>query len=435
MNSVMSAVAPSQEVQTQEVEKRPELWQAVTARDARFDGTFYFAVTSTNVYCRPSCPSRRPKPENVLFFSETAAAERAGFRPCRRCHPKQALAGGAADVIDKVCQYMDGHLDGKVSLADLARVSGYSPFHLQRTFKRRLGITPRQYAESRRLARLKSGLRKGEDVTTAMYESGFSSSSRLYERANGALGMTPATYGRGGQGMRIRYATAECTLGRVLVAATERGVCAVRFGSSDHELIGSLQHEYPAAEIEVGGSDLKQWVQEVMAGISGRPSAQVPLDLHYTAFQRRVWEALRAIPAGATRSYAQIASGIGHPRAHRAVARACAANPVAVLIPCHRVTRTDGGLGGYRWGVRRKKSLLDNERALAPEPASGAGLEESTNLCSSSFTPPHGARTAAKPNGSSRSTTSRTGKSILRPRPALPKRSSRTPASAQFLSS
>jgi AraC family transcriptional regulator of adaptative response/methylated-DNA-[protein]-cysteine methyltransferase len=283
-----------------------------------------------------------------------------------------------ADVIDSICRYIDSNLDQKLSLAELARVSGYSPFHLQRAFKRALGISPRQYADSRRIQRVKSQLKNGGDVTGAIYDAGYGSSSRLYERANGDLGMTPATYGRGGIGMHIRYATAECALGRVLVAATHRGICAVRFGSSDDELALALGREFPAATIEPANSDLKWWVRAVVQAIDGQePPKDLPFDLRCTAFQRQVWEVLRAIPLGVTRSYAEVASAIGQPRAARAVARACATNPVAVLIPCHRVTRTGGGLGGYRWGVRRKRMLLQAERA-SRNSASGAGSREST---------------------------------------------------------
>ena len=355
-----------------------ELWRAVLDHDARFDGKLLYGVRSTGVFCRPTCPSRRPKRNQVIFFRSTAEAQRAGFRPCRRCRPDQPANNGVADVIDRICRYIDSHLDQKLSLAELARVSGYSPFHLQRAFKRALGISPRQYADSRRMQRVKSQLKNGGDVTGAIYDAGYGSSSRLYERANGDLGMTPATYGRGGIGMHIRYTTAECALGRVLVAVTDRGICAVRFGSSDDELALALSREFPAATIEPANSDLKWWVRAVVQAIDGQdPPKDLPFDLRCTAFQRQVWEVLRAIPLGITRSYAEVASAIGQPGAARAVARACATNPVAVLIPCHRVTRTGGALGGYRWGVRRKRMLLQAERA-SRNSASGAASREST---------------------------------------------------------
>ncbi|HKC71100.1 MAG TPA: methylated-DNA--[protein]-cysteine S-methyltransferase, partial [Terriglobales bacterium] len=258
---------------------------------------------------------------------------------------------------------MEQNAERRVTLAELSRVSGYSAFHLQRMFKKALGISPRQYAAGHRLQDLKARLRQGYNVTAATYEAGYGSSSRIYEAANGRLGMTPATYGRGGAGMKIRYATAVCPLGRVLVAATDRGVCSVQFGESDRQLQVGLQAEFPAAEIRPAGADLRAWVQEVVNAVSGRqPHPGVPLDLQCTAFQRQVWEALLRIPYGSTRSYQQVAADIGQPKAARAVARACATNPVAVLIPCHRVVRGTGEMGGYRWGAERKEKLLQRER-------------------------------------------------------------------------
>lgn len=340
-------------------------WAAVLDRDPRFDHEFVYAVRSTGIYCRPTCPSRRPRREQVTFFGTTQEAEHAGFRACRRCHPDRN-GTSTQDVVARVCRYLEQNAERRITLGELSRISGYSGFHLQRMFKKALGISPRQYAAGHRLQDLKSHLRQGYNVTAATYEAGYGSSSRVYEKANGRLGMTPATYGRGGAGVEIRYATAACPLGRVLVAATGRGVCAVQFGDSDRQLQRELREEFPAAEIRPAGADLRAWVREVVNAAAGRqPHPGVPLDLQCTAFQRQVWEALLRIPYGSTRSYQQIAADIGHPKAARAVARACATNPVAVLIPCHRVVRGTGAMGGYRWGVERKQKLLARERRAA----------------------------------------------------------------------
>ena len=337
-------------------------WAAVQGRDPRFDQQFVYAVRSTGVYCRPSCPSRRPRREQVTFFGAPREAEQAGFRACHRCHPDRN-GTSAQDVVARVCRYIEQNAEHRMNLEELSRISGYSAFHLQRMFKKVLGISPRQYAAGHRLQDLKTRLRKGYNVTAATYEAGYGSSSRIYEAANGRLGMTPGTYSRGGAGMNIRYATAASPLGRVLVAATERGVCAVQFGDSDRQLQRGLREEFPAAEVKPAGADLRAWVQEVISAVSGRqPHPGVPLDLQCTAFQRQVWEALLRIPYGSTRSYRQVAVDIGQPKAARAVARACATNPVAVLIPCHRVVCEGGEMGGYRWGLERKQKLLAKEQ-------------------------------------------------------------------------
>lgn len=337
-------------------------WSAVLHRDPHFDQHFVYAVRSTGIYCRPSCPSRRPRREQVTFFAAPRQAEQAGFRACHRCHPERN-GTAAQDVVARLCRYLDGHAQRRVTLGELSRISGYSAFHLQRMFKKVLGISPREYAAGQRLHGLKSRLREGYNVTAATYEAGYGSSSRIYEAANRRLGMTPATYSRGGAGMQIRYTTAACPLGRVLVAASERGVCAVQFGDSDRELELGLRSEFPNAEVKAAGTELRGWVQEIVKAVAGRqPHPGVPLDLRCTAFQRQVWEALLRIPCGSTRSYRQIATDIGRPQAARAVARACATNPVAVLIPCHRVVRKGGEMGGYRWGVERKRKLLQGEQ-------------------------------------------------------------------------
>jgi len=332
------------------------------------DGVFYYAVLSTGIYCRPSCPSKRPRRENVVFFRARAAAEHAGFRACKRCKPEAAAASDPnAQLVEKVCRYIDAHPDEPVTLETLSRALAISPFHLQRTFKARTGITPRAYADSRRLDSLKAGLREGHSVTRSLYDAGYGSSSRLYERASSQLGMTPSRYRKQGAGETIHYAIAATPIGRMLLAATDRGVCSIQFGDSDAKLERELGLEYPKAEIIRSDRKLGAQVKALRAIIHGENKTPLPLDIQATAFQRRVWEELQAIPRGATKSYGKIAADIGHPKAARAVARACATNPVAVAIPCHRVVREDGAMGGYRWGVDRKQKLL------ALEAASGGG--------------------------------------------------------------
>lgn len=340
-----------------------QAWQAVLARDRRYDGMFVYAVRSTGVYCRPSCASKRPRREMVEFFEHPQLAERAGFRSCMRCRPTE-LSGyrELPQVITRVCRFIDDVIDEGPTLDRLAEVARVSPFHLQRSFKRELGISPRQYAELKRFLRFKGRLQKGDDVTTAMYEAGFSGPSRLYERSNATLGMTPATYRAGGPGQRIRYTLADSSLGRVLVAATDKGVCAVRIGDADRELESGLRQEFARAEITRDDRELASYAREVVNGAEGKGvSEDIPLDIRHTAFQWKVWQELRRIGVGETRSYQQVAKAIGKPKAVRAVANACASNPVALVIPCHRVVRTDGASGGYRWGEKRKEKLLRNE--------------------------------------------------------------------------
>jgi AraC family transcriptional regulator, regulatory protein of adaptative response / methylated-DNA-[protein]-cysteine methyltransferase len=337
-------------------------WQAVLGRDARFDGAFVYAVRSTGIYCRPSCPSRRPRREHVVFFNLPRAAEGAGFRSCRRCRPGLAASRDPrAAWIERVCRYIDQHLQAALPLSRLAEQAELSPHHFQRTFKQLMGISPRQYAEARRLASFKAQVRKGETVTSAIYGAGYGSGSRLYERASGQLGMTPAAYRKGGRGMRLRYTVAPSPLGRLLVAATERGIAAVSLGDSDAALEATLRAEYPAAEIERDDTALAPRVRDVVRRLAGGGGPTLPLDINATAFQWRVWQELLRIPAGSTRTYGEVARDLGQPKAARAVARACATNPVALVIPCHRVVAGDGGLGGYRWGAERKKLLLEGE--------------------------------------------------------------------------
>jgi AraC family transcriptional regulator of adaptative response/methylated-DNA-[protein]-cysteine methyltransferase len=340
-----------------------EAWAAVVERDRRFDGRFVYAVRSTGVYCRPSCPSRRPTAANVVFFGDPASAERAGFRACKRCRPRGGAANvGAAAAVRRAVEYIDAHADERITLAALAQVTGVSPFHLQRVFRRELGVSPREYQEGRRLERLRAQLRRGDTVSRATYEAGFGSPSRVYEQAAAKLGMTPAAYRRGGDGVGIRFTIVHSPLGKLLVAATANGVCTVNLGDDEAELERRLRAEFPRASVERDDGGLTDLASRVVAHVRGEgPSHDLPLDVRGTAFQQRVWRALLAIPYGETRSYAEVAAAIGQPTATRAVARACATNPVAVVIPCHRVVRSDGGLGGYAGGIERKAKLLEVE--------------------------------------------------------------------------
>ncbi len=338
-------------------------WQHVVARDARQDGRFVFAVRTTGIYCRPSCPSRRPRRDSVEFFPNPNEAERAGYRACLRCKPTQVSE--QARYVANARKILDG-AESVVTLAELSKGVGLSPFHLQRLFKRATGLSPREYQSARRLQQVKSGLRKGDDVTTALYDAGFGSSSRLYEQAPQQLGMTPGEYRRGGAGAHIRYAIATTPLGRMLAAATDRGLCAVRFGETAAVLERDLRTEFHAAEIHRDDKALREYVEPLLAAIRGENTTiDLPLDIRATAFQRKVWETLQKIPSGETRSYTDVAREIGEPSAVRAVARACASNPVAVAVPCHRVVRSDGELAGYRWGIARKKKLLERERSAS----------------------------------------------------------------------
>ena len=335
-------------------------WQQVLARDARQDGRFVFAVRTTGVFCRPSCPSRRPRRDSVEFFNGPREAERAGYRACLRCKPTQVSE--QAQYVLRARQLLD-NAEGVVTLAQLSKRVGLSPFHLQRLFKRATGLSPREYQSARRMQQIKTQLRKGDDVTTALYDAGFGSPSRLYESANQQLGMTPGAYRRGGAGVTITFAIAPTSLGRMLVASTDRGLCAVRFGESAIELEHHLREEFHAATLHRDEGAMGRYVEPLLANLHGANiTIDVPLDVRATAFQRKVWETLRQIPRGETRSYTDIARAIGDPQAVRAVARACASNPVALAVPCHRVVRSDGNLAGYRWGVERKRKLLEAER-------------------------------------------------------------------------
>jgi AraC family transcriptional regulator of adaptative response/methylated-DNA-[protein]-cysteine methyltransferase len=340
------------------------LWKAVRQRDARWDGMFVYAVRSTGIYCRPTCPSRRPGRDGVDFFLDPDAAEGRGFRACLRCHPRSTSAPAPVERVRKACVAIASRPHCRVSLAALARTVGGNAEHLLRTFKRTLGVSPREYADACRIGCLKAGLRAGEGVAAATYAAGYGSGSRVYERSAATLGMTPAAYARGGKGEAVEYVIIGSPLGRLLVAATERGVCAVKLGEGDAALERDLRTEYPAASVARGDARLSKWVAQIVASLApGAPDPRLPTDVRATAFQRRVWRELQQIPRGSTRSYKDIARRIGNPDAARAVARACAANPVALIVPCHRVVRNDGQPGGYHWGTDRKRTLLEAERA------------------------------------------------------------------------
>jgi len=349
--------------------KADRYWQAVLAHDGSFDGSFVYAVRTTGVYCRPSCPSRRPRREQVIFYQGADAAESAGFRACRRCGKRPDNANSAqAELVGKALGALDAAEETPPTLSALSDQLQTSPHRLTRGFKRLTGITPRDYTDARRLERLKSGLRNGGTVADAVYEAGYGSSRAVYERAQAQLGMTPGAYRRGGAGMQIGYTVVDSPLGRLLIAATERGVCSVCIGESDRKLEQGLFAEYPKAEIRYDSAGLGPQVDALQKHLAGRePQLALPVDVQATTFQWRVWRALRGIPYGETRSYSEIARTIGKPEAVRAVARACAANPVAVVIPCHRVVRQDGNLAGYRWGLERKQALLEREKKREPK--------------------------------------------------------------------
>lgn len=351
-------------------------WNSVLARDKESDGAFIYAVVTTGIYCRPSCPSRRPNRENVKFFPSVEMAEREGFRACQRCSTGTNSESIAA--VQRARAFIDRSItefgDERLTLERIAREAGLSPHHLHRRFKDVVGITPAEYGRARRSEKLKKELKRGESVSRATYGAGYGSSSRVYESADAQLGMTPATYQRGGAGAHIDYVVENTSLGYLLVAATERGVCAVTLGNEPDTLEAALAAEYPAAARQrivpgdsavpntAPASQLAAWVSDIVASVEGRRAgSDLPLDLQATAFQWRVWRELQKIPTGETRSYSEVAAAIGSPKAVRAVASACAQNRVALVIPCHRVLRRGGELGGYRWGVERKRQLIEKE--------------------------------------------------------------------------
>ncbi|HKP68673.1 MAG TPA: bifunctional DNA-binding transcriptional regulator/O6-methylguanine-DNA methyltransferase Ada [Pyrinomonadaceae bacterium] len=335
-------------------------WLAVETKNAAFDGVFYFGVQTTGVFCRPSCSSRRPRRENVSFFVTPTDAEHAGFRACLRCKPKQELApDAAAGLITRAFELLQ--TNEIETIDELATRLDVSSGHLQKTFKAILGLSPKEVTDMMRIESFKENVKRS-DVTTSLYDSGFGSSRSLYEKAGETLGMTPAVYKKGGKGTKIRYAIADSPLGKLMVAATERGICAVSFGDDEESLQRELVDEFFAADISPDADDLRDSVDAILRSLDGEKTIlTLPLDLRASAFQMRVWSELRKIPYGETRTYAQVAEAVGNPKAVRAVARACATNPVALVNPCHRVIASNGKLAGYKWGIERKKALLEHE--------------------------------------------------------------------------
>ncbi|MGH6897820.1 MAG: bifunctional DNA-binding transcriptional regulator/O6-methylguanine-DNA methyltransferase Ada [Geminicoccaceae bacterium] len=360
----MIAVAIEREPASSRFVTADDRWAAVLRRDVAADGRFYYSVRTTGVYCRPSCASRPARRENVAFHATCAEAERAGFRPCKRCRPNEApLAERQAAAVAKACRLIE-EAEEMPGLDALAAAAGMSRFHFHRVFKAITGVTPKAYADAHRATRVRDELAQRGTVTEAIYGAGFNSSGRFYAASAGLLGMTPTEFRAGGKGASIRFAVGECSLGSILVAATEKGVCTIHFGDDPDALVRDLQDHFPKAQLIGGDAGFEQLVAQVVAFVEDPAGAlDLPLDVRGTAFQRRVWQALREIPIGSTATYAAIAERIGEPRAIRAVARACASNKIALAIPCHRVVRTDGALSGYRWGVERKRALLDREAA------------------------------------------------------------------------
>lgn len=353
---------------------RTDHWQTVCQRDARWDGRLWYGVVTTGVYCKPSCAARRPKRENVRFYSSTEAAERDGLRPCKRCKPRSARASDSSlEKLIEVCRYVEAHPTAPHKLSALGKRAGLSPFHLHRLFKSFLEITPREYVEQVRMRELKRRLRSASSVTDAIYDAGFESSSAVYGRLDLYLGMTPKAYRHGGKEVEISFAFGNTALGKVLIGATDRGVCYLQFGDSEHELLDQLVREYPNATVTrsaaPSGGQYEEWMSALNEHLAGRRATrELPLDVEGTAFQKRVWSFLRTIPYGSVISYADVARGVGAPNAVRAVASACARNRIGVLIPCHRVIRGTGELGGYRWGLPRKRALIDLESGTTARP-------------------------------------------------------------------
>ena len=335
-------------------------WKAVQNNDAKFNGAFVYAVNSTKIYCKPSCASKLPKRENVRFFDDFNKAETNGFRACRRCQPKNEAANLQTRIVLRACELLES--EEQISLEDLSAELNLSAAHLQKMFKEIIGVSPKKYAEMKRLEKFKGEIKKGNDVTDSMYEAGFNSSSRLYENVSEKLGMTPKTYAKKGANMKIDYTITDCDLGKLLVARTEKGVCAVTFSDDAETLTANLFNEYKNAEIAENNANLKDYVEAILANLKGtNKTLDLPTDLQATAFQMRVWDILRKIPYGETVSYQQVAEKLGNAKAVRAVATACASNRVALVIPCHRVVRSSGELSGYRWGIERKQRLLEQE--------------------------------------------------------------------------
>jgi AraC family transcriptional regulator of adaptative response/methylated-DNA-[protein]-cysteine methyltransferase len=357
--------AMSTTAQKHRVTEQDRRWRAVVERDPAFDGKFVYAVKTTGVYCRPSCPSRLAKPSNVTFYETGKEAEAAGYRPCLRCRPNEApTAVRHIAAVARAVREIEA-ADELPSLAGLARAAGMSPYHFHRIFKSVTGLTPKAYGAAHRGGKMREELSKPENtVTSAIYGSGFNSSSRFYAASNRVLGMTPSAFRKGGADTDIRFAVGECSLGSILVARSDKGICAILLGDDPDGLVRDLEDRFPKANLVGGDAEFEKLVAKVVGFVEAPAiGLDLPIDVRGTAFQQRVWQALRDIPAGATASYAEIAKRIGAPKAVRAVAQACAANQLAVAIPCHRVVRRDGGLSGYRWGVERKRALLEKEHA------------------------------------------------------------------------
>ena len=345
-------------------------WAQVQQRDRAADGRFVYAVRSTGVFCRPSCSSRQPKPENVQFFAGAAQAEAAGYRACKRCTPTAPAAPSHAALVADLCQWI-ATAEDEPSLADLAERAGMSPFYLQRIFKAAVGVSPKAYAKAHRRSRLQTALGDAGEaprVIDAIFDAGFASTGQLYRDSHAVLGMTPRQYRKGGAALPIRFGVGECSLGPILVAATAQGICAILLGDDANALVQDLQQRFPQAQLQGGDREFERWMAQVI-GFVDEPTRglALPLDVRGTAFQQQVWQALQRIPVGSTVSYADLAEKLGMPKASRAVAGACAANALAVAIPCHRVVRSDGAISGYRWGVDRKRALLQHEAQLAPK--------------------------------------------------------------------
>jgi len=343
-------------------------WQAVIDRNSSFDGEFFYGVLSTGIFCRPSCASRNPKQENVRFFRSPSLAQKAGFRPCKRCHPEQIhLVSPAVQKAEKLCRRIEENTEGDLSFEDLAEEFGGNLDHLRKIFKEVVGLTPKQYGTAVKKDRLRVALREGMTVARAIYEAGYGSLSRVYEYGDGFLGMSPATYAKGGQGVSIAYEISDSPFGRLLIACTEKGICHLSLGE-DEFLISELQQDYPFAKISYGDGRIEAWFEEILNHLSGKmPHLNLPLDVRATAFQAQVWRALQEIPVGKTLSYLEIAASLGKPKSARAVGRACALNPVSLIIPCHRAVGSTGKLTGYRWGVERKAALLKHEKAVSAQ--------------------------------------------------------------------
>jgi AraC family transcriptional regulator of adaptative response/methylated-DNA-[protein]-cysteine methyltransferase len=357
MTTTMTLRRPSPETTPDRTED--ECWQALVDRDRRADGAFYYSVRTTGVYCRPSCAARLPRRENVRFHAKPEDAERAGFRPCKRCRPNEASAHAAA--VASACRLIAG-AEEMPTLDDLATAAGLSRFHFHRVFKSVTGLTPRDYAAAERARRVRDGLKDARSVTEAIYDAGFNSSGRFYEASSALLGMTPTRFRAGGEGTAIRFAVGQCSLGAILVAATAQGICAIALGDDPEALVKSLEDRFPKASLVGADASFEAWVARVVGFVEApHLGFDLPLDLRGTAFQQRVWRALTDIPPGTTTTYTELARRLGVPSAVRAVAGACARNPVAVAIPCHRVVRRDGDLAGYRWGIERKRALISRE--------------------------------------------------------------------------